>query len=111
MVEALVISYLNSELSCGVFAEVPEDAPSKFVIVQKTGSRRANRLDSATFALQSYAPSKYEAAELNESVKCAMDGIVELAEVSSSKLDGDYDFTDASTKRCRYQAVYRITHY
>lgn len=113
MIETTVIKYLNDNLSGGVeaFAEIPENPSSKFVIVQKTGSGRVNHIDSSAFSLQSYGTSKYEAATLNEEVKTIMDGIIELGEVSRSALNSDYDFTDPSTKRYRYQAIYNITHY
>lgn len=111
MVEGLIIEYLNENLSCGAYDEIPEKAPEEFVVVQKTGSSRVNRIDSATFALQSYSASKLEAALLNEEVKKAMDKLVELPKISKSALNGDYDFTDSSTKRYRYQAIYQITHY
>ena len=49
--------------------------------------------------------------EINEEVKAAMDEIIVLPEISRSKLNSDYNFTDTEKKRYRYQAVYDITHY
>lgn len=53
----------------------------------------------------------YLAAELNEKVKSAMDEIVELDEVTRCELNSDYNYTDTSRKKYRYQAVFDITHY
>ena len=53
----------------------------------------------------------YEAAALNELVKTAADSLVTLDEIASAKLNSDYNFTDTTTKRYRYQAVYDIKHY
>ena len=49
--------------------------------------------------------------ELNELVKEAMDDIVVLDEISRSALNSDYNFTDVTTKRHRYQAVYDLVFY
>lgn len=81
------------------------------VIIQKTGSGRDNTLSRATLAIQSYAETRYEAALLNEDVKEAMDNVIDLDRITKSKLNSDYDFTDTTTKRYRYQAVYDIHHY
>ena len=51
------------------------------------------------------------AAVLNDKVKKAMDKMIELPEISSCKLNSDYNFTDTETKRYRYQAVYNIVFF
>lgn len=110
MIESIVISYLNTNLSVSCYMEKPEAQPDKYVIVQKTGSRRDNRINHATFAIQSYAPSMYQAAELNELVKAKMDSIVSLSTVYASELNSDYNFTDTTDKKYRYQCVYELTY-
>ena len=65
----------------------------------------------ATVALQSYSYTLLNAAVLNDKVKKAMDEMIELPEISSSKLNSDYNFTDTATKRYRYQAVYNIVFF
>lgn len=83
----------------------------KLYIARKTGSSREAHIDRAMLAIQSYAPSMYEAARLNERVKAAMDSAAELDAVSASRLNSDYNFTDTTTKRYRYQAVYDLVYY
>lgn len=53
----------------------------------------------------------YDAARLNERVKAAMDSAAELDAVSASRLNSDYNFTDTTTKRYRYQAVYDLVYF
>jgi hypothetical protein len=53
----------------------------------------------------------YEAAALNERVKEAVKGSVELDEISGVQLNSDYNFTDVSGKQYRYQALFVFTHY
>ena len=42
---------------CSVYLEIPDDAPEKYVTVEKTGSSETNHILSATFAIQSRADS------------------------------------------------------
>lgn len=112
MIEKIVLDYLKSKMDVPVVLEIPPAPPEKFVLIQKTGSSVENFLYSATLALQSYAASKYEAAALNERVKSSMDALpASVDDVTKSKLNSDYDFTDVTSKRYRYQAVYDVVHY
>ena len=111
MIEKIVLDYLNSVLDVPVYMERPEDPDPKYVLLEKTGSGRSNHINRATIAAQSYALTKYEAAELNEAVKAAMDNLIELDSIARSALNSDYDFTDTRSKQYRYQAVYDIVHY
>lgn len=111
MIETVVLNYLNQHLNVSVYAERPESDTGEYVVIEKTGSGRTNRINQSTFALQSFGNSLLRAAEINEAVKAAMDGLIELPEVSRSHLNSDYNYTDTSKKRYRYQAVYDITHY
>ena len=110
MIETTVLDYLSSVLPEPCSLEVPERPPARFVVLEKTGSSRENYINTASFAVQSYGPSLFEAAELNERVKAAMDELIQLPDIISSDLDSDYNFTDTSTKRYRYQAVYDIIY-
>ena len=111
MIEKTILNYLNEHLEVGVYMEVPENLPETFVLVEKVDSGRTNFISSATFALRSFSGSLLNAAELNEAVKEVMDGITELDEISACRFDRDYNFTDTSTKKYRYQSLYVITHY
>ena len=111
MIETIILTALSNQMSVPIYMEAPEEKPARYVVLQKTGSRRENRLDSATFAVQSIAETLYEAAALNEQVKAVMDNLPYLAdEIFSAALDSDYNFTDTDTKQRRYQAVYIITY-
>ena len=110
MIELTVLNYLNNALSVPVRMEVPENPPTKLVVLEKTGSSREHRLNTATIAAQSYAGTLAEAAALNEEVKAAFDNMIELGTISACRLNSDYNFTDTSTKKYRYQCVYVITY-
>lgn len=111
MIEKTVLDYLEAALSVPVSMEVPEQpVPEQYVVVEKTGGSRSNYLWSANIAVQSCARSLYDAACLNELVKAAMLGVVAIRNVTSCRLDTDYNFTDTTTKQYRYQAIFRITY-
>lgn len=108
MIEKDVFDYLSSTLSVDVYMEEPEVKPDSYVVIQKTGSSMEDYIEHATLAIQGYALSMYDAALLNESVKQRM--LFEAPDVINMtvKLNSDYNFTDTTTKRYRYQAVFDI---
>ena len=111
MIEAIVINHLATELELPVYAERPEIPDDMYVIVEKTGSNKRNHIDIATLAIQSHAPTLFEAAALNLSVKKAMDKLIAEDDIAKVELNSDYNYTDETTKTYRYQAVYDITYY
>lgn len=112
MIEKIVVDHLVAQLNMtDVYMEVPDAPPTKFIVIEKTGSGRVNLINSATIAIQSYDETLFKTAELNELVKAAMDLLSSNSEIGKVALESDYNFTDTSTKRYRYQAVYDITHY
>jgi len=113
MIEATIITYLKDKTSAAknVFAERPKNPPAKYLIVEKTGSDRLDRIDRATIAIQSICGTLAEAASLNEEVKTKMYAIVSENSISACRLNSDYNYTNQGTKEYRYQAVFDITHY
>ena len=117
LVEKIILDYLTERLAeeqrsdVGVFMEMPEQPlPANFVVIEKTGSARINRVCTDNFAIQSCSTSLLSAAILNALIKKLMDGIVFLSAIGAAHLDTDYNFTDPTTKVYRYQAVYRISY-
>ncbi|HZK44370.1 MAG TPA: hypothetical protein VFC73_08845 [Syntrophomonadaceae bacterium] len=111
MIEITILNHLKQKLTVSVYLEKPEPAPPEYILFEKTGSDRNNHLSSSTFAFQSYSESMYGASTLNEEVKQAVDSLIELDNIASVSLNTDYNFTDTTTKKYRYQAVYDIKHY
>ena len=111
MIEKIVLEYLQQNIAVPCGLEVPKTPPESFIVIEKTGSGRRDRIMRATLAIQSYAGSMVEAIELNENVKNAMFEIISLPEIGACELNSDYNFTDTASKRYRYQAVFDITHY
>lgn len=110
MIEKILLDYLSPALSVPVYMEVPEDDVEAFVVIQKTGSTKTNHIPAAVMAFQSYGGTLYEAAQLNEQVKEAVEASVILDGINAVRLNSDYNFTDTTTKRYRYQALYVVTY-
>ena len=111
MIEKTVVDFLNEHLSVPAYAEKPDKEPSKYVLIEKTGGSESDYIESAMIAVQSYADSFFSAAELNEEVKSTMRNLVNLDEIVSAKLVRDYNFTDTTKKKYRYQAIFNLVHY
>ena len=115
LIEELVYNFLNENMTVPVYTEIPSNPPKKMIVLEKTGSSQSNFIKQSTFAIQSYAKSLFEAAELNEQLKeivmDGLDGLASLNEIVSVGLNSDYNYTDTTTKKYRYQAVFNIVHY
>lgn len=82
-----------------------------FILVDHTGGSRRDNLRHAAIAIQTYAPTAQEAAELAEEVLTAMDGLPGRDTITAADLNaGPYSFPITATKQPRYQAVYEITY-
>ena len=114
MIEETLYDFLSAKMSAPVYTEIPKSAPLKFYLIEKTGGSETNFVKRATVAIQSYGTSLYEAASMSETLKetiLAANGLVTLDNIVSVRLSSDYNFTDTTTKRYRYQAVFEIVHY
>lgn len=110
MVEKTILDYLSAVLDVPVSLERLPDETERYVLIEKTGSSAENFIESATLAIQSYAESMYNAAALNVRVKDAMRDSVTLPAISKCKCNTDYNYTDTTKKKYRYQAVFDIVY-
>lgn len=110
IIEVYLIEYLSKELGVNVYGQEEDAEDGSYVVIEKLGSYVENFTRHATIALKSYGTTLLESAELNERIKNAMDDVIKKPEISCSKLNSDYNFTDTTTKKYRYQAVYDLVY-
>lgn len=110
MIEKIVMDYLDDVMDDPAYMQEQDDE-DRYYVVLKVGSGNVNRIDSAMIEVQSYAPSRYQAAQMNYAMIEAMDNIVTLDAIGSCKKNSDYDYTDTTKKGYRYQALFEIVHY
>jgi len=111
MIEIMIKTKLEDALNIATFLEQPIDKPGKYLLIERKGMGEENHLGGSLFMFQSYAESMYEAALLNEEVKSAVKDLIIEDEIVSISLNTDYVFTDLTSKKYRYQAVFDIKHY
>lgn len=112
MIEKIIFDYLNSLDGTNAYTEMPKNVPNELYLIEKTGGNEENKIKSANIVIQSYADTLYNAIVLNETLKDAMlNGLITLDSISAVKLNSDYNYTDTTTKRYRYQAVFVVTYY
>lgn len=111
MIESIVRDYLLTALSVPVFIDVPSDPPGSYVVIERTGGGMEEHIRNAMVAIQSYGETRLQAATLHEQILAEMQDLIELNNVSACTLNAEYDFTDTSTKRYRYQCVFDIVYY
>ena len=110
LIEERVKGFLDAEFAddeIKVCLEIPKDIPSSFVVFQLIGGGRENLIDACTLEFRSYAPSKYEAALLDEKVRDAMDKLNETTDITT-QLGGRNDNPDTTLKRYRYRCYYNL---
>ena len=111
MIEKRVYDYLNATLSVPCYTERPDqNIPDSYIVIERTAGGKTNQLSTATFAIQSYAPSMFQAAQLNDTMKLAMEQMKGLVDIFSVKLNSDYNYTNNAFKGYRYQAVFNIIY-
>ena len=111
MIEVIILNHLNKHLSVPAYTEKPDEEPTKYVLIERTGGSDTNHINSATIAIQSYADSLFLAANLSKEVKEEMKKIIACDEIVSIKLVREYNFTDTTKKKYRYQAIFDLVHY
>lgn len=111
MIEITVRNKLEELLNVPVFLEQPIEKPSKYVLVERKGMGEENHLGGSLFIFQSYAESMYESASLNKALISEFKSLISLDEMVNIKLNTDYIFTDVTSKKYRYQAVFDVKHY
>lgn len=108
MIEQTVKEYLDTVLEdVKVFLEIPKQMPDKFIVFQLINRGIENRINEATLEFRSYAPTKYEAALLDEKLRDAMESMHEGTDISC-RLGGGNDDPDTTLKKYRYRCYYNL---
>ena len=111
MIEIKVKTLLEQTLDVPVYLEQPTEKPESYLLIERKGMGEENHLGGSLFMFQSYAESMYQAAVLNKEVIQAVKDLIVDDEIVSISLNTDYIFTDVTSKKYRYQAVFDIKHY
>lgn len=111
IIEAVIIEYLEKELGVNAYAEIPEEKPSEYIVVEKIDGGRINQINTSTLSVYAYADSLYKAVLLNERVKSALLNAIAIDDISSSKIGGENRSIDKANKEYRYETIINLYHY
>lgn len=111
MIEDFTREYLDKNMDQPVSVGRPSPMPPRFCAIQKGDSQVRNLIPTATITVYSYAPTEFEAASMNQTVKAQMLAMAELPEICRVQLDTDFSSPDTEVKSPRYQAIFYVTYY
>ena len=109
VIEEIVRNYLLTKLT-NIPIEVvePTNAPSKYIVFRVINQGIEDHIKAVTIEVLSYGGSVYEASSLNEELKDAMLGIIELDEIFSCKLGGGGSDFNNEMKSYRYRSYFNL---
>ena len=112
MIEDYTLRYLSAQLD-GVPGAIgqPSPLPPTCFAIKKTDAETANLIPTDTLSLYAYAPSEYEAAQLNERIKQAMQTMTDQDAICNVAFYTDFSVVDTVYKFPRYQSIYNVTYY
>lgn len=105
MIEIKIKEYLKDKLKVPVYMEHRDREKGSYIIMEKLGGSMRNQIYRSSYAFQCYGDRMFDALKLNDRLVQAM---LVYPDCGASKLDSNYNFTDISTKKYRYQAVFDI---
>ena len=111
IIEAVILDHLRTVLGVPAYAEQPTAGSGEYLVLQRLGGAQRNRIPWISAAIQSCAPSLYEAAALSDRVRAAMERLADKDGICESRLVSESEFSDPEAKIRRYQAIFEITYY
>lgn len=110
LIETTIRNYLIEKIpNVPIEVEVPENE-SKFVVFRVIDRGKTDLINAVTVEFYSYGESKFEAAELDDLLRTAMEEIVELNSIFSSRIGGGNDDYDEELKKNRYRTYFNLTY-
>lgn len=108
LIEKTIRDYLLETIK-NVPIEVEEpEGETKYIVFRVIDRNKTDLIDSVTVEFYSYGKSKFEAASLDNELRTAMENIVVLGSIYSSKLGGGNDDYDEDLKRYRYRSYFNL---
>lgn len=112
MIELDIKKFIEDEFEYPAFMERPQTAIDTFFVIEKISGSRDEQIDFARVAVQTYAPSLYQAATLCDRLNDAMmTDFVALPNITNVKINSTYNYTDTTVKKYRYQTLFEIYYY
>ena len=103
--EIMLIKWLNEKLDWKVSADALEKTPEKYILVDRTGGGRENRImDNAEIFIEVYhKTSRVEASEMAQHIVDILPDFAELEPVAKVDVNSLISLDDLNKKFFRYQ--------
>lgn len=111
MIEVALRDYLTDNMDIPVLMEHPKTSKKKFILLQLADAGQTNHIDMATFFVNVYADSLYEAAELKEEVKTLLFDAISLPGITKSMLGQEQATTDSANHLYQYNLTFNFYYY
>ena len=111
MIEVALRDYLSDNMDVPVLMEHPKTSRKKFILLQLADAGQINHIDAATFFINVYADSLYDAAELKEKVKDLLLNATSLSGVTKSSLGQEQAATDSANHLYQYNLTFNFYYY
>lgn len=112
MIEVVLKNYLETCFNVPIYLEIPPDnTAKKFYALELVGGGEDNEIRESSITIESYGPSMYESALMDEEMIAAMENAPLCAEIYGVYLNSHYNATDTERKIYKYKALYDIKHY
>lgn len=111
MIEVALRDYLTDNIGVPVLMEHPKTSSKKFILLQLADGGQINHIDAATFFVNVYADSLYEAAELKEEVKTLLLDATSIPGITKSSLGQEQAATDSANHLYQYNLTFNFYYY
>lgn len=112
MIEVDVKNFIDNNLPYHSYVQKPPEINEPCFVIEKLGGSRNEHIDTATMAIQTYAPTPYQAANTSEiMINAMLEEFIDLPNVAKIELNSSYNYPDTTIKNYRYQAVFEIYYY
>lgn len=112
MIEQIIKQQLMAYLDVPVVFERPKDAPTSFILIERTGSQKRDCLAKTTFTIRTYADTLYNAFSLATDVVDAVEALNERGDIGGVEFVNLYNNTNnGGFAGYNYQSIWQIAHY
>ena len=111
MIEVTLREYLSDNMDIPVVMEHPKSSKKKYVLMQLADGGQTNHIDMATFFVNVYADSLYEAAEIKEKVKTLLMDAVSIPGITKVTLGQEQANTDSANHLYLYNLTFNFYYY
>ena len=112
MIEIDIKKFIDENLDYTAYMEKPNTSNDTYFVIDKVGGGQFEHINNASVAIQTYAPSKYQAALVCEMLNEAIiNDFITQPNISKVELNSSYPFPDTAEKKYRYQSLFDIYYY